>query len=138
SDPKGRNIGQIVRVDCYCLPLDVVDLGMEINSAKEPTPLNNVVNTLKIAAPQGSVVTGGGFRMNYVSGEDPVPMSYLNGYVLASAPLLANDIPVGWQVRKMATNSSQPAGMTGYVLYATKNLSGGKPSRVLAGTDNNG
>lgn len=134
--PAGPNMGRFVMVIAYCLPTAVMDLGMDSRMNSEPDPQNNVVNRLDIRAPQGAVVTGGGYRMQYQEG-DPLP-GY-NGYVLESAPLIEGDAATGWQVGKMPSlRAGLTAKMNGYVLFATKNLSAAKIQRVPAGTDGTG
>jgi hypothetical protein len=131
--PHGGNMGSFVVAVAYCLPTSVVDLGMEVRSAHEPMPLNNVVNTLKVPAPQGAVVTAGGFEMSYQDERSLLP-GY-NGFATASTPVIENGTAIGWQVGKMPTFDGQPAGMTGYVLFSTRNLSAGTSQRVKATTD---
>jgi hypothetical protein len=128
----------LVGAHAYCVSnaqveggVPVLPLGMGIKQQGETGSSQFGVGAdVTVLAPAGSVVTGGGFRMEYAP--DPSePHDDQNGYVDGSAPIIQGGAVTGWRVHRQPQGWG-PASATAYVLYATQNLQPGTPVTSMA------
>ena len=134
---KGPNSGRLVIAHAYCLTTENFSVGTEIPSPGTGPIQGDGVVSIATTCPQGSVVTGGGYKLSHSKDY----AGTWNDWILASLPFMPDrhrvgpaTPAIGWEVRGFTggrsyglTAADAPTA-TVYAICATQNLVAGAPA----------